>query len=57
LERRNVIRMAGLYLVGLWLIVQIAEFLRKTSISACWDELGAPEHCRKDAGGDYRCLG
>ena len=27
LRRRNVIRMAGLYLVGAWLIVQIAETL------------------------------
>jgi hypothetical protein len=25
LKRRNVIRMAGLYLVGAWLIVQVAE--------------------------------
>ena len=27
LRRRNVIRMAGLYLVGAWLVVQIAETL------------------------------
>ncbi|MEO6065855.1 MAG: hypothetical protein ABIP49_08780, partial [Lysobacterales bacterium] len=27
LKRRNVIRMAGLYLVGAWLIVQVAETL------------------------------
>lgn len=25
LKRRNVIRMAGLYLVGTWLVVQVAE--------------------------------
>ena len=25
LKRRNVIRMAGLYLVGAWLLIQIAE--------------------------------
>jgi len=27
LKRRNVIRMAGLYLVGAWLVVQVAETL------------------------------
>jgi hypothetical protein len=27
LRRRNVIRMAGLYLVGAWLLVQVAETL------------------------------
>ena len=27
LKRRNVIRMAGLYLVGAWLVAQIAETL------------------------------
>ena len=27
LKRRNVIRMAGLYLVGAWLLIQIAETL------------------------------
>ena len=27
LKRRNVIRMAGLYLVGAWLLVQVAETL------------------------------
>ena len=27
LQRRNVIRMAGLYLVGAWLLVQIASTL------------------------------
>ena len=27
LKRRNVIRMAGLYLVGAWLLMQIAETL------------------------------
>jgi hypothetical protein len=27
LRRRNVIRMAGLYLVGAWLVVQVAETL------------------------------
>ncbi len=27
LKRRNVIRMAGLYLVGAWLIVQVAATL------------------------------
>jgi hypothetical protein len=30
-------------------------FLRKTGIAAYWDEFGAPEQCRKDANGDYRC--
>ena len=27
LKRRNVIRMAGLYLVGAWLLIQVAETL------------------------------
>lgn len=30
-------------------------FLRKTGIAEYWDRFGAPEHCRKDADGDYRC--
>ena len=38
-----------------WASPAFPEFLRKTGIAAYWDEFGAPEHCRKDAGGDYRC--
>ena len=38
-----------------WTSPVLPEFLRKTGIAAYWDEFGAPEHCRKDAGGDYRC--
>jgi TolB-like protein/Tfp pilus assembly protein PilF len=38
-----------------WASPAFPEFLRKTGIAAFWDEFGAPEHCRKDAGGDYRC--
>ena len=36
LKRRNVIRMAGLYLLGAWLIVQVAStdsFLRTTGMA------------------------
>ena len=32
LRRRNVIRMAGLYLVGSWLIVQVSGTLRQLSL-------------------------
>ncbi len=38
-----------------WASSAFPEFLRKTGIAAYWDEFDAPEHCRKDAGGDYRC--
>ncbi len=36
LKRRNVIRMAGLYLVGAWLIVQVAETLLSTFETPGW---------------------
>jgi TolB-like protein/Tfp pilus assembly protein PilF len=38
-----------------WASPAFPDFLRKTGIAAYWDEFGAPEHCRKGAGGDYRC--
>jgi TolB-like protein len=38
-----------------WASPAFPEFLRKTGIATYWDEFGAPEHCRKDAAGDYRC--
>jgi TolB-like protein/Tfp pilus assembly protein PilF len=38
-----------------WTSPVLPEFLRKTGIAAYWDEFGAPEQCRKDANGDYRC--
>lgn len=38
-----------------WASPAFPEFLRKTGIAAYWDAFGAPEHCRKDANGDYRC--
>jgi predicted transporter len=36
LKRRNVIRVAGLYLVGAWLIVQVAETLLPTFDAPTW---------------------
>jgi hypothetical protein len=36
LKRRNVIRMAGLYLVGAWLIVQVAETVLPTFDAPTW---------------------
>jgi TolB-like protein len=36
LKRRNVIRMAGLYLVGAWLIVQVASTLLPTFDAPAW---------------------
>jgi len=51
LKRRNVFRMAGLYLVGAWLVVQVAgtvlpmfgapEWLPRTS-SFCWRSRSFP---------------
>ena len=38
-----------------WASPAFPSFLRKTGLAAYWDELGAPEDCPKDAGGDYRC--
>ncbi len=38
-----------------WASPAFPEFLRKTGIAAFWDEFGAPEHCRRETGGDYRC--
>jgi hypothetical protein len=38
-----------------WTSPVLPEFLRKTGIAAYWDELGAPEQCRKADNGDYRC--
>jgi hypothetical protein len=34
LKRRNVIRMAGLYLVGAWLVVQVAGTVRRFSLTS-----------------------
>jgi putative heme degradation protein len=43
LKRRNVIRMAGLYLVGAWLAVQVAG----TGTANVWGaRLAAPHHRR-----------
>ena len=36
LQRRNVIRMAGLYLVGAWLVVQVAETLLPIFGTPAW---------------------
>ena len=36
LQRRNVIRMAGLYLVGAWLVVQVAATLLPTFDAPAW---------------------
>jgi len=36
LKRRNVIRMAGLYLVGAWLIVQVAGTLLPVFEAPAW---------------------
>ena len=36
LKRRNVIRMAGLYLVGAWLIVQVAATLLPVFDAPAW---------------------
>ncbi|MCB1575030.1 MAG: hypothetical protein KDI80_13730, partial [Xanthomonadales bacterium] len=36
LKRRNVIRMAGLYLVGAWLIVQVGETLLPLYDTPAW---------------------
>ena len=43
LKRRNVIRMAGLYLVGAWLVVQVAGTVLPM--------FGAPEWLPRKAGG------
>ena len=36
LKRRNVIRMAGLYLVGAWLVIQVAATLLPTFDAPAW---------------------
>ncbi len=38
-----------------WASPAFPDFLRKTGLATYWDEFGAPEHCTKDASGDYRC--
>jgi TolB-like protein len=38
-----------------WISPAFPAFLRKTGIAEYWDRFGAPERCRKDADGDYRC--
>lgn len=38
-----------------WTSPVLPAFLRKTGTADYWDRFGAPEHCRKDANGDYRC--
>ena len=45
LKRRNVIRMAGLYVVGAWLIVQVAgtQGTLATFEVACVDTVGAEQ--------------
>lgn len=34
---------------------EFPAFLQKMGLVELWDKYGAPEHCRKDSGGDYRC--
>ena len=36
LKRRNVIRMAGLYLVGAWIVVQVASTLLPVFEAPAW---------------------
>lgn len=38
-----------------WTSPAFPAFLRKTGIAEYWDRFGAPEQCRKDGDGDYRC--
>jgi TolB-like protein/tetratricopeptide (TPR) repeat protein len=38
-----------------WASPAFPAFLRKTGIAEYWDRFGAPERCRKDGDGDYRC--
>jgi TolB-like protein len=38
-----------------WTSPAFPAFLRKTGIADYWDRFGAPEQCRKDGDGDYRC--
>jgi len=38
-----------------WASPAFPRFLRDTGIAALWDQIGPPEHCSKDAAGDYRC--
>lgn len=40
LRRRNVIRIAGLYLVGAWLVVQVAETLVPAFDVPGWGKMG-----------------
>ena len=34
---------------------EFPEFLQKMGLVELWDKYGAPDHCRKDAKGDYVC--
>jgi TolB-like protein/Tfp pilus assembly protein PilF len=38
-----------------WASPAFPAFLRQAGIAPYWDRFGAPEHCRKDGDGDYRC--
>jgi len=40
---------------GVWTSPAFPAFLRQTGLADYWDRFGAPEQCRKDAAGDYRC--
>jgi hypothetical protein len=71
LRRRNVIRMAGLYLVGAWLVTQVAGTvlpmfdapsdprvkakLVEFGYVAYWRERGWPEGCRALGEADFEC--
>jgi hypothetical protein len=53
LKRRNVIRMAGLYLVGAWLVVQVAGTVLPMFGAPEW----LPPHHRRFAGDRVRPRG
>jgi hypothetical protein len=38
-----------------WTSPAFPAFLRQTGLAEYWDRFGAPEYCRKDADGGYRC--
>jgi TolB-like protein/Tfp pilus assembly protein PilF len=38
-----------------WTSPAFPVFLRQTGLADYWARFGAPEYCRKDANGDYRC--
>ena len=36
-------------------VAAFPEFARRTGLAGLWDKFGAPDHCRKNAKGDYVC--